>query len=87
MPVSGQRDVVMAIKLFAHILRSGGAQASADPWSLDLRQWILRDFVVRRPDFAPWALQSAATGPAPLGSADAVIPEPLWADTQPCWRE
>jgi hypothetical protein len=81
-------DVVMTIKLFAHILRSGDAGASTEAGPLDVRHWIFRDFVVRRHDFAPWGVPSTPAGDAePLAHADAGPAEPVWADTQPCWRE
>jgi hypothetical protein len=78
---------VMAIKLFAHILRS--TTPGEDPEEPDAasapepRRWVFRDLVVRRDDLAAWGLWR----PAPANDADAArhdpAAEPLWADTQP----
>jgi hypothetical protein len=80
-------DVVMTIKLCAHSLRSGSAEGSAATWSLDLRHWVFRDFVVRRPDLSPWGVRQTTASDGVPGHSAPAAPEPLWADTQPCWRE
>ena len=78
----------MAMKLFAHMLRSEipgidseKAAAAATP---DSRRWVFRDLVVRRDGYAAWGLsREAAAVAVPRESAI----EPLWPDTQPWWHE
>jgi hypothetical protein len=80
----------MAIKLFAHVLRSeipaAGSNGSATAAALDPRRWVFRDLVVRRDGYAPW-------GVSPRPPADGATPprepaaEPLWPDTQPWCHE
>ena len=80
----------MAMKLFAHVLRSE-ISAADSIWpvavaSLDPRRWVFRDLVVRRDGYAAWGLspESSAGTAAPALEPAA---EPLWPDTQPWCRE
>jgi len=79
----------MAMKLFAHMLRSeipgidsDEPAAAATP---DSRRWVFRDLVVRRDGYAAWGLSVEAAGIVALPRESAI--EPLWPDTQPCWHE
>jgi len=78
----------MAMKLFAHMLRSeipgidsDEPAAAATP---DSRRWVFRDLVVRRDGYAAWGL-SKETGAVAMPRESAI--EPLWPDTQPWWHE
>jgi len=76
----------MAMKLFAHVLRSEIVAAEsndpADMATADSRRWVFRDLLVRRHGYAAWGLWQ----PTPVGAATAPVDpalEPHWADTQP----
>ena len=80
----------MAMRLFAHVLRSeipaadsDGAAATA---TADSRRWVFRDLVVRRHGYAAWGLSQPATPGAAAPSRDPAA-EPLWPDTQPWCHE
>ena len=79
----------MAMKLFAHVLRSDiPAADSSLPLTTatpDPRRWVLRDLVVRREGYAAWGLWLASTGAATTQREPAI--EPLWPDTQPWCHE
>jgi hypothetical protein len=79
----------MAMKLFAHVLRSEmpasdslAPTATATP---DARRWVFRDLVVRRDGYAPWSLSRRPSARA-AGSREPSA-EPLWPDTQPWCHE
>src|SRR4051794_12600149 len=79
---------VMALKLFAHVLRSeipadGATGATA---AVDARRWVFRDLVVRRADYAAWGL-SPRRSPDAAPSSREPAAEPLWPDTQPWCHE
>jgi len=79
----------MAMKLFAHVLRSGiPAVDSGEPSATGTpgsRRWVFRDLVVRRDGAAAWGIwpvpAAAGTPQREPGS------EPLWPDTQPWCHE
>ena len=78
----------MALKLFAHVLRSeipaGGDAAAAG--ALDSRRWVFRDLVVRRDGYAAWGLSGRSSSDASVPAREAAA-EPQWSDTQPWWHE
>jgi len=80
----------MAMKLFAHVLRSEiPATDSNDPSGAatrDARRWIFRDLVVRRDGYAAWGLSQPASSGAATAPGDPAL-EPLWPDTQPWCHE
>jgi hypothetical protein len=83
--------MLMAIKLFAHMLRGAAADdhlaPGVDGRSLDLRRWMLADLVVRRADPVPWGLSRPLRGRDGTTRRRDAAAEPLWADTQPCCHE
>ena len=79
----------MAMKLFAHVLRSEFSGAGAGEHSAtvpDSSRWAFRDLVVRRDGYAPWGLSRPAVSGADAPRGDPAV-EPHWPDTQPCWHE
>ena len=80
----------MAMKLFAHVLRSEfavvGSGAPAMTGSPESRRWVFRDLVVRRHGYAAWGL-SGPTAPIAAKPGHEPSAEPLWPDTQPCCHE
>jgi hypothetical protein len=80
----------MAMKLFAHVLRSEipavDAEDAATTAMSDGRRWVFRDLVVRREGYAAWGLSQAASATAAKPPGDPGL-EPLWADTQPWCHE
>ena len=81
----------MAMKLFAHVLRSAAPDAGPDEpvatRSLDLRRWGFRDLVVRRDGFAPWGVSHPAPASGAATTRRDPAAEPVWADTQPWCHE
>jgi len=81
----------MAMKLFAHVLRSEIPAADSDDpaaaSSADARRWVFRDLVVRRQGYAAWGLWQTASAAAATPSGDPGLEPPLWSDTQPWCHE
>jgi len=80
----------MAMKLFAHVLRSeipaADSVASTATVTPDTRRWVFRDLVVRRDGYAPWGLSRRPWARAAAGPREPSA-EPLWPDTQPWCHE
>ena len=80
----------MAMKLFAHVLRSEiPASSSLEPATTaaaDPRRWVFRDLVVRRHGYAPWGLSHGPSAGAAASPHEPPV-EPLWPDTQPWCHE
>ena len=83
----------MAMKLFAHVLRSatsgpGPGEPAPGGGSIEPRLWVVfRDLVVRRDGYAPWGLSHAAPAGGEATTRREPSAEPLWADTQPWCHE
>jgi hypothetical protein len=81
----------MAMKLFAHVLRSAtsgsGPEEPAPGGSLEPRLWVFRDLVVRREGYAPWGLSHAVPAGDEATTRREPTAETLWADTQPWCHE
>jgi len=83
-PVPRYEDTsVMAMKLFAHVLRMPGVDSDgpAAAATSDSRRWVFRDLVVPRDGYAAWGLWRASVGPVTPPRDPAI--EPVWSDTQP----